>query len=300
MQPAKLSKICLIVVLITWCCCCASSVEAQQLKREFSSRIGYSQRPAANVARIVVEDVGEVGSNASQSIQVDRNLGRSGQTSFTIQEEDDVDSSDREQADSATQSNESEYLSDSDSEQSADESEGASQSESNQLDFEEDEEDLDLDELDPDVLDPEFDEDRRPQRPMFGAWPRKGIRGIGIDIRETNVNVPEDVSHQLISSNRSNWTQFHPNHKVFAWAAPDIRYQPLYFEDVALERYGQTAGPHIQCYISAVNFFADFVLLPHQMRHDCPGSCDHPLGFCRPGNTTPYSIQRHYFGRPGR
>ena len=300
MQPAKLSKICLIVVLITWCCCCASSVEAQQLKREFSSRIGYSQRPAANVARIVVEDVGEVGSNASQSIQVDRNLGRSGQTSFTIQEEDDVDSSDREQADSATQSNESEYLSDSDSEQSADQSEGASQSESNQLDFEEDEEDLDLDELDPDVLDPEFDEDRRPQRPKFGAWPRKGIRGIGIDIRETNVNVPEDVSHQLISSNRSDWTQFHPNHKVFAWAAPDIRYQPLYFEDVALERYGQTAGPHIQCYISAVNFFADFVLLPHQMRHDCPGSCDHPLGFCRPGNTTPYSIQRHYFGQPGR
>ena len=297
MQPAKLSKICLIVVLITWCCCCASSVEAQQLKREFSSRIGYSQRP--NVAKIVVE---EVKSNASQSIRIDQNLGRPGQTSFIIQqdEQDDVDSSDREQADSATQSNESEYLSDSDSEQSVDQSEGASQSESNQLDFEEDEEDLDLDELDPDELDPEFDEDRRPQRPTFGAWPRKGIRGIGIDIRETNVNVPEDVSHQLISSNRSDWTQFHPNHKVFAWAAPDIRYQPLYFEDVALERYGQTAGPHVQCYISAINFFADFVLLPHQMRHDCPGSCDHPLGFCRPGNTTPYSIQRHYFGRPGR
>ena len=210
MQPAKLSKICLIVVLITWCCCCASSVEAQQLKREFSSRIGYSQRP--NVAKIVVE---EVKSNASQSIRIDQNLGRPGQTSFIIQqdEQDDVDSSDREQADSATQSNESEYLSDSDSEQSVDQSEGASQSESNQLDFEEDEEDLDLDELDPDELDPEFDEDRRPQRPTFGAWPRKGIRGIGIDIRETNVNVPEDVSHQLISSNRSNWTQFHPTTK---------------------------------------------------------------------------------------
>ena len=292
MQPAKLSKILLITVLLIWGCCCAYPVEAQQ----FSSRINSSQYRAKSAARRVTQGVG---SKASQPIRIDPNPGRPWRISFNVQE-DDVDSSQPKQIDSAMESKKSAEMSLGDTNEFQ---ERSSQSESNQLDLDNDSEDLDEldpDELDPDELDPDYEPDPRPQRPMFGAWPRKGIRGISIDIRETNSNAPEDVSQQLLDSNRSDWTQFHPHHKVFAWAAPDIRYQPLYFEDVALERYGQTAGPHLQCYISAVNFFVDFVLLPHQFRHDCPGSCDHPLGFCRPGNTTPYTIQRHYFGRPGR
>lgn len=282
MQLPKLPILYLLALMLTWGCWCASGTEAQ----EYSSRKGYSKR-GANGA------IEGAGSKAVQAIRVDKNLGRSWPASFVIQQEDanlstpkPTDSSLELQSTLELQSSET---ADADSSESG-ESEQASQ-------FNASRQELD-DDGDPDELDPDFEPDQLPTRPMFGNWPKKGIRGITIDIRETNSNAPEDLSQQLLDSNPSDWTQFHPQQKVFAWAAPDIRYQPLYFEDVALERYGTTAGPYHQSLISAFYFFTDFVLLPHKFRHDCPSSCDHPLGFCRPGNTTPYSLQRHYFGRP--
>ncbi len=144
------------------------------------------------------------------------------------------------------------------------------------------------------------EEEQRRQRPEFGDWPKKGIRGITIGIRETSDVVPEDLAGQLIKSAKPRWTHFAPSPKVFAWAAPDIRYQPLYFEDVALERYGQTLSPYRQTIKSSVHFFKSVVFLPNKMRHDAPASCDYPLGFCRPGDPTPTTYQRQYYGRPGR
>ena len=135
-------------------------------------------------------------------------------------------------------------------------------------------------------------DDRKPQRPAFGPWPRKGIRGIALDVREKSFNAPEDRSAQLLNSSGSQWPQFQPTQKVFAWAAPDIRFQPLYFEDVALERYGQTKGDYRQTLKSTVHFFKSSVLLPYHMDQDKPGSCVSPLGFCRPGNTLPYTFER--------
>lgn len=147
---------------------------------------------------------------------------------------------------------------------------------------------------------PTQEDEQLRQRPDFGKWPKRGIRGIKIGIRETNDNVPEDLASQLIRSAKPKWTHFAPEPKVFAWAAPNIRYQPLYFEDVALERYGQTLPPYRQTIKSSVHFFKSVVFLPNKMRHDAPSSCDYPLGFCRPGDATPTIYQRHYFGQPGR
>jgi len=140
------------------------------------------------------------------------------------------------------------------------------------------------------------DSEKTPERPEFGAWPRKGIRGINVDIRETSQQTPEDRSGQLLNSDGVSWSQFNSTPKVFAWAAPNIRYQPLYFEDVALERYGQTPGIYRQPIASGIHFFKSYALLSHQIHHDAPRSCDYPLGFCRPGNSAPYTIQRSYFG----
>jgi len=290
MQLAKLLKQFLIALLLTLVCNCLSSVEAQ----EVSSRKGYSSRSADEGP--VTRPAARVGLRASQpsgAIRVERSSSWSWPTGLARQEED--------QDSTPAAQDDSQKLQDSKLESSELEDSGLEDSELDDLDMEEPEEpsllDLDGDE-DLDELDLEYEEDPRPTRPAFGPWPKKGIRGIGIDIRETSVSVPDDVSHQLLGASGSDWTQFRPQQKIFAWAAPDIRYQPLYFEDVALERYGTTAGPYHQSCISAFHFFKDFVFLPHQMRHDFPGSCDHPLGFCRPGNTTPYTIQRHYFGRP--
>lgn len=145
-------------------------------------------------------------------------------------------------------------------------------------------------------MDERLDE-RRPQRPAFGPWPAKGIRGIKIDIRERSTVAPEDRSAQLINGGGQGWTQFAPAPKVFAWSAPNIRYQPLYFEDVPLERYGQSARPIRQGMLSYLNFATSTSLLGLKMLHDPPSSCDYSFGFCRPGNTVPYTIQRQYYGR---
>jgi len=256
----SLSKQFVIALLLTSGFCCPSLVEAQG----FSSRIGSSRR----VANGPVARVGSAASQPERPFRLNQNLNWSQPNSFIVQQESQGSATKVEDLD--TELDKSEEMDDLEMDDlEVDDFEMDGSEGENSLDLEEDEED-------PDELDLDFEEDPRPSRPAFGAWPRKGIRGIGIDIRETNGNVPEDTSYQLLGSNRSDWTQFHPQQKVFAWAAPDIRYQPLYFEDVPLERYGQSAGPYRQSCLSAVHFFKAFVLLPHQMRHDCPGSCDHP------------------------
>jgi hypothetical protein len=119
-------------------------------------------------------------------------------------------------------------------------------------------------------------------------------RSLRVNIAETNGESPNDESSELVESEIS-VAEFAPSEKRFAWAAPDIRYQPLYFEDVALERYGQTpCGCELrQTTLSAAHFFKSAVLLPYQMIQQHPQSCDWPLGFCRPGTDTPFIWQKH-------
>ncbi len=131
------------------------------------------------------------------------------------------------------------------------------------------------------------------------TWSRKSIQEISIDIRETHAAAPQDRSSEL-NYGSGDWTQFSASPKVFAWAAPDIRYQPLYFEDVALERYGQTGLINVQPIRSAAHFFKSVVFLPNHVLHDHPHSCEYPLGFCRPGSNVPCTQQIHYYGRPNR
>ena len=134
----------------------------------------------------------------------------------------------------------------------------------------------------------------------FGPWNQKSIRDIRIDIRDPNPVVPRDRSNQLTLSNVSDWSAFYPSQKVFAWKAPNIKYQPLYFEDVSLERYGQDRGDVRQFAASSFHFFKSAVFLPYAMVVDQPKSCDYPLGFCRPGNVAPATLSKHWYGLPRR
>lgn len=125
------------------------------------------------------------------------------------------------------------------------------------------------------------------------GWQLKSIRDIKLDVRDNAARTPTDRSYELAQYGRHG--DLATTEKVFAWAAPNIRYQPLYFEDVALERYGQTLPPNQQFVASNLHFWKSFLTLPRQMRFDSPKSCNYPLGFCRPGDTVPYTIQRQIF-----
>ncbi len=157
-------------------------------------------------------------------------------------------------------------------------------------DSEEDDPDLSNDDLE-DILDDEindeFDdgEDDSPiARPEFGPWPSKSIQAVRLDMVEYDAEAPEDRASKLFESSRRFDGNIAATDKVFAWAAPNIKYQPLYFEDVALERYGQTKGLVKQPFVSAGRFLADKLLLVPRAMRVCPHSCDSPLGYCRPGS----------------
>jgi hypothetical protein len=165
-------------------------------------------------------------------------------------------------------------------------------------------EDMDTEELslnDEEVDDEEFDDDLRDDDSEEGALtPFVGLAAINTDTRSLRVNIvesnataPADQSDELIAQSLGNAIVV-PSEKRFAWAAPDIRYQPLYFENVPHERYGQTPeGCEIrQMVLSAAHFFGSAALLPYKLLDQHPQSCDGPLGFCRPGSATPFVSQR--------
>ena len=119
-------------------------------------------------------------------------------------------------------------------------------------------------------------------------------RSLRVNIAESSATAPGDQSEELVIQSIGR-DQTLPSEKRFAWAAPDIRYQPLYFENVPHERYGQTPeGCELrQTLLSAAHFFGSTALLPYKLLDQNRHSCDGPLGFCRPGSETPFVWQRH-------
>lgn len=74
---------------------------------------------------------------------------------------------------------------------------------------------------------------------------------------------------------------------VFAWKASNVSYNPLYFQDVQLERYGHTYGDCIQPFVSVGRFGVQLIGLPYQMALDPPCKEMYPLGYYRPGEPAP-------------
>jgi hypothetical protein len=77
---------------------------------------------------------------------------------------------------------------------------------------------------------------------------------------------------------------------TFTWKATSQCHKPLYFEDVALERYGHAWNPVVQPFMSAAHFFGSVPLLPYKMGLTPPNECMYTLGYYRPGNCAPYML----------
>lgn len=73
---------------------------------------------------------------------------------------------------------------------------------------------------------------------------------------------------------------------LFAWEAGGMAHYSLYFEDVRLERYGQTLRalyPCAQPFASGALFYGTIPTVPFQMVFHRPCECTFPLGYYRPG-----------------
>ncbi|MEM9412580.1 MAG: hypothetical protein AAGA30_15815, partial [Planctomycetota bacterium] len=130
------------------------------------------------------------------------------------------------------------------------------------------------------------------------SWNQIPMTALQIDVRDFSGEVPNDRSSTFIQGYSRDWNLFIVSQKSYCWDSPQLRYQPLYFEDVALERYGQVVkGDCVQTAISAAHFFSSAALLPFHMLRDPVYSCDYPLGYCRPGNCTNRIYQKQFWGR---
>ena len=74
----------------------------------------------------------------------------------------------------------------------------------------------------------------------------------------------------------------------YCWDASNIYHNPLYFEDVVLERYGHTYPECLQALVSVGKFGTQLVGLPYQIGLDHMCNKEYPLGYYRPGECAPY------------
>jgi hypothetical protein len=73
----------------------------------------------------------------------------------------------------------------------------------------------------------------------------------------------------------------------YYWDASHLVHQPLYFEDLNLERYGYSYGC-AQPFVSAARFFGRIPLLPYAMTVHPHYKSEYALGYGRPGSPHPY------------
>jgi hypothetical protein len=75
-----------------------------------------------------------------------------------------------------------------------------------------------------------------------------------------------------------------------SWKASALCHKPLYFEQVALERYGHTTGSITEPFVTTAHFFASGITLPYQLGMHPPHECMYPLGYYRPGSCAPWLL----------
>ncbi len=130
------------------------------------------------------------------------------------------------------------------------------------------------------------------------------VRSMTIDIRARGGAVPDNLAREQLSRMQTlsdtaslrEWSPF-----AYQWEAPGMCHQPLYFEEVSLERLGRRPiGPRfIQPAISAAHFFGTVPLLPYAIATNPPSVLVYTLGEYRPGSDVPCDLRRPPFSLRG-
>jgi hypothetical protein len=122
------------------------------------------------------------------------------------------------------------------------------------------------------------------------------ISNIVLNVKIDDQQIPRDRSYDILQRDHGDWFTVVGNQPLsYQWDAPNIRYRKLYFEDVAVERYGQACNGIQGTYRATAHWGASLLTVPLKMRLDPYYDCDTPYGFCRPGDATPSIWQRHVY-----
>ena len=130
---------------------------------------------------------------------------------------------------------------------------------------------------------PSYDYDPEGKDPCEYICPRPGMPCPA----DSKLDCPQDVEFVTLT----------PAHRAFGdmtymWCASNLYHNPLYFEDVQLERYGHVKyNEAVQPFVSLGKFGGQLIGLPYQMALDNPHDCRYALGYYRPGDCAP---RKHY------
>ena len=81
-------------------------------------------------------------------------------------------------------------------------------------------------------------------------------------------------------------------HIQYCWEPTNLYHNPIYFEDVELERYGHTRHYVVQPVFSAAKFAVQLIGLPYQMSLYPVCDKQYSLGYYRPGEFVPYKYNQ--------
>ncbi len=123
--------------------------------------------------------------------------------------------------------------------------------------------------------------------------PLKPITSMSTSIQPQAGRLPTDYSGQVDSQATESSTAGLADRPWtgICWTAPGICYQPLYFEDPALERHGYCDGL-LQPLVSTAHFVGNAAILPYRLAAEPPCECIYTLGHERPGTPTPMHCYR--------
>ncbi len=104
-----------------------------------------------------------------------------------------------------------------------------------------------------------------------------------------------DSSEKLFDYGTRTTVSENDNHAIWAgsiytWEAPNFYTQPLYFEQVNLERYDSRISPCLRPAVSYAQFLGSIPVLPYKVGGQPIHSRAYTLGHWRPGNCTPHQI----------
>lgn len=146
-----------------------------------------------------------------------------------------------------------------------------------------------IDEQDESLYDPDADA-RRIYRPISQVSVNTALPpGALPQTMERQEGDPPPVIMPIIGDRRleGGWGD-----QMFQWSATQFCHQPLYFEEVNLERYGYQCNPVLQPLVSGAHFFLTVPALPYKMTVNPPRECVYTLGYYRPGDRVPW--QRNF------
>jgi hypothetical protein len=122
----------------------------------------------------------------------------------------------------------------------------------------------------------------------LGSLPNQSDLFSGLDVKR-----PEGPTFMGVDERMTTEGVIDPwNGDVYCWTTPGFYHNPLYFEQVNLERYGQGAPPALQTLVSGGRFFSTIAILPYHIGNQPWDERVHTLGHYRPGNRNPHRF--HY------